>query len=123
MKAAECRKPCSALATHFADTRVRQVALDARRGVTVTALEPAVVLLVHRRGNSRTPADRGEIGEALRVHEGERADTGGDPEQADQENDEALACHDLPEARANVAIVIRATMTGPHAVSRMLPMA
>ena len=55
----------------------------------------------------------GEIGEPLRVHEGEGAHAGGNAEQAGEDDGEGRTLH----------TDIKATMTGPHAVSRMLPMA
>src|SRR5438093_420416 len=51
------------------EARVRQMTLDARRGVPVAALEPAAVLVVHDVAVHARAGVGGEIGEAVRVAE------------------------------------------------------
>ena len=88
VNAAECRNPCSALAIHFARPCVRQVALDAGRGVPVAALQPGVVLLVHDVAVHAGARVGREVREALGVDEGERADSDRDADE-DGEQEES----------------------------------
>src|SRR5262245_47891236 len=75
------------------DARVRQMTLDARRGVPVAALEPAIVLVVHDVAVHARARVGGEIGEAVRVDERERADAGRDPQQAGEDNRDVSSFH------------------------------
>src|SRR5262249_57099389 len=57
----------------FHDARMWQMALDAGSGVAMAALEPPVVLLVHDVAVHARARVRREVGETLRVDEGEGA--------------------------------------------------
>src|SRR5215831_12653416 len=75
------------------EARVGQMALDARRGVPVAALEPAVVLVVHDvTVHARARVGR-EVREAVRVDERECADAGRDPEQASEQDRDVSTLH------------------------------
>src|SRR5215813_7933097 len=75
------------------EARVRQMALDARRGVPVPALEPAVVLVVHDVAVHARARVGGQVREAVRVDERERADPDGDTQQAGEEKRDVSSLH------------------------------
>src|SRR5215831_4666120 len=76
------------------EARVRQMALDARRGVPVAALEPAVVLIVHDVAVHARARIGGKVGETVRVDERERADPDWDSQQAGEENNDVGPLHE-----------------------------
>src|SRR5262249_47350068 len=75
------------------DAGVGKVALGARRGVRLAALEPGVVLVVHDVAVHARARVGGEVREAVRVDERERADAGRDSQQAGEEDDQAPPRH------------------------------
>src|SRR5262249_47337662 len=81
------------------DPLMRQMALDAGRGVPMTALEPPIVLRVHDVAVHARTWVGGQIRVALRVDERECTDSGGDPEQAGEHNDEARSLPAFQHAR------------------------
>src|SRR5262249_40833964 len=60
------------------------------------ALEPRVILLVHDVAIHACAGIRRKIREALRVDEGERADTDRNPQQANKRDDKRRPCHRTP---------------------------
>src|SRR5262249_23312034 len=88
------------------DAGMRQMTLDAGRGVAMAALEPRVVLLVHDVAvHARARIGR-QVGEALRVDEGERAHADRNPQQADEGNDK-------PRSRHGTTVTGKADPRGP----------
>src|SRR5262245_9672932 len=72
---------------------MRQMTLDAGRGVAMAALEPRVVLLVHDVAvHARARVGR-KIREALGIDEGESAHAHRDPQQTNERDDKPRSCH------------------------------
>ena len=94
VNAIEWRKPWSALAAYLARPRAGRWHSHAGRGVTVPALEPRVVLLVHDVAVDAGARIGREVREAFRVDEGEGADAGRNAQQASQHQYEAKRLHD-----------------------------
>src|SRR5262245_36669133 len=88
------------------DARVRQMTLDAGRGVAMATLEPRVVLLVHDVAIHARARIRRKIGEALRVDEGERADADRNPQQADKPDDKPRSRHESSLRRRSPLVSI-----------------
>jgi len=85
----------------------------------VAAHAPGVVLRVHDVAVHARRAIGGEVGEALRVHEGEGADSDGIPSRPAKRTARLV----LFMAPSLTPYRHQRTMTGPQAVSKMLPRA
>src|SRR5262245_42815254 len=100
----------------LAEARRGEMALHARRGVAVAALEPAVVLVVHDVAVHARPRIGGQVREPLGVHEGEGADPGAHADQAREDQHQGpapAAAHRAPVAPARRTAMRLSAGTAP----------